>query len=319
MAKNYRKTLGVSKDASKEEVKNAFRKLAKKYHPDINKTPEAENKFKEINEAYDHIINGKESDPDEFRYGSPYGDDGFNVFHRPIMRQIDPDVHIVTQVEFMEACHGVDRRVTFEQDSICKQCEDYKAKNGQINIKHCVKCNGRGILHITNGPFNISMPCPACGGQGSAIDCSGCNGKGSRTELRDMTIKFPAGADSGKMLRVLGHGNYNFKTGKHGNLYIHIEVLNNTDFKRDGDNIFTERPVEWIDCLIGGEIEVPTIHGSVIMRVPECSENGKVLKLTNQGINHVGSQYVTIKVTIPNNLDKCTKRVLTNLKKLKKK
>ena len=319
MKKNYYKILGVEKNASDEDVKKAFRDLAKKHHPDVNKSPDAENKFKEINEAYDHIIN-KKSDPQEnlYQHGNPFGN-GRSVFHRQMMNQVDPDIHMGINVDFMDACHGIDKKISYQYYAPCNGCEEYKKKNGKINVHHCGNCGGHGFVQIQNGVFNISIPCPGCGGQGSAIDCSTCNGQGATIEKREATIKIPLGADNGKILRIIGYGNYNYKSGSSGNLYLHIQILNNTNFTRQDDNIFIDYDLDYMDCLLGGEFDVKTIHGKGKLKVPECTQHGVVLKMEKEGINHVGHQYVTIKVQIPKTLDKRVKRVLINIKKIKNK
>lgn len=318
MNKNYYKTLGVEKGASEEEIKKAFRDLAKKYHPDINKSPDAESKFKEINEAYDHIIN-KKVDENDYVQRNPFGNGMENfVFHRQMQRTINPDVHVGVQLEFMEACHGVEKELKYTRHVECKSCQEYKKKHGKINIKYCKTCNGQGFVGMRNGPFNITVPCPDCGGQGSAIECTDCNGQGSVSESKEMRVNVPVGVDSGKILRIAGYGNYSYINESWGNLYLHIEVVNNTNFTRQDENIFSDHSLNYLDCLLGGEFQTKTIHGDVKFRVPECTENDQVLRLENQGINHTGHHYVTIKIKIPKTLDKKTKRVLTNLKKIKK-
>lgn len=308
--KNYHKILGVTKDSSDEEIKKAFRDLAKRYHPDVNKDANAENKFKEINEAYNHIINKKEDEP-QFSNNSS--------FYHQIHRQIQPDIHMQFDIEFMEACHGAEKTVSFQYHAPCKKCEEHKRVHDKYNIKYCVTCKGAGFIRIQNGPFNIGVPCPQCGGQGSVLECDGCNGQGNVVDKKEITIKVPSGADTGKILRIQGHGNYDYKSETYGNLFFHIQVINNTNFTRQDENIFSEKHLDYLDCLLGGMFKIQGIHGETELFVPECTEDGKVLKINNQGINHVGHQYVTIKINIPKTLDKRTKKVLINLKKLNKK
>lgn len=310
MSKNYHKILGVTKESSDDEIKTAYRNLAKKLHPDVNKQKDAEDKFKELNEAYEHVINKKEDESDFIQNSS--------TFHRQIYRQVQPDIHMQIDIDFMKACHGSEEKIGYQYHNQCKKCAEHKKNHGKINIKYCGTCKGSGILRIQNGPFNIGVPCPQCNGQGSFLDCDECRGQGSYVDNKEVTIKIPSGADSGKILRVQGFGNYDFMNELFGDLYLHIQVINKTQFTRQDDNIFGEINLNYLDCLLGGEFSVKTIHGDIKIVVPECTENGKVLRITNEGVNHIGHHYVTTRIQIPKILDKRTKRVLTNLKKLNK-
>ncbi len=308
MSKNYYKVLGIQKGTSDEEVKKAYRDLAKKYHPDINKDKDAENKFKEINEAYEHIINKKPDEP-EFMDTSSF----FQYINN-----INPDIHFQMHLDFMEACLGTEKKISFNQQIECPSCVEYKKSNGQLNIKHCSKCRGSGFFQFRQGNFSFGSTCPQCLGRGSAIECDICKGQGSIEIKREINVKIPAGINYGNILRINGHGNYTYNMNGSGSLFLHVEINNNTNFTRQDDNIFSELNVDYLDCLLGSEIKIKTIHGETDLNIPTCTENGKVLKINNEGINHNGHHYVTIKIQIPKVLDKRSKKILTNLKKLNK-
>lgn len=316
--KNYYKILGVKDGASDEEAKKAFRDLAKKYHPDINKEPGAEERFKEINEAYDHIINKKMGNSPFEKQGNYDIDlrDFFSGIRRPAFQ---PDVHVGIGIDFMESCLGVEKQVAFKRFAECKTCKEYKQKHGDYKVTRCVKCNGAGAEIRRQGNFTMSMPCMDCGGDGTKLECSECDGKGAIEEEKLITLKVPAGIRDEQMLRVTGYGNFDYVDEIYGHVFVHIRVYNSTSFRRDEDNIFSDLQLDYLDCLLGGEFEVETIFGKANLMVPECTGHGTILKIPNQGIKHIGHHYITVKIRIPNVLDKRSKKYLTNLKKHLKK
>jgi len=311
--KNYYKILGLKDDASDEEAKKSFRDLAKKYHPDINKEKGAEDKFKEINEAYDAIINKKV--PKNTR---PFG--GFEGFKYTFnQKSINPDVHIGLDLSFMEACLGTDKKIGFEILDKCEKCEEYKNKYGNYEEEKCSKCGGTGIFQKNIGFGTITIPCPTCFGEGYSGKCSTCGGIHVNKKQKEISVKIPEGADEGDKLRIINYGNFSPEQNYYGNLYIHINVATDPNFSRQGENIFSNMKLDYLDCLLGGDFEIETIHGKKSIMIPECTSNGSVLKINNLGIKQIGNHYVTIYIDIPKTLDNRTKRTLKNLKKNKKK
>ena len=227
--KNYYKILGINDGASDEEVKKAFRDLAKKFHPDVNKDPGAENKFKEINEAYDIIINKK------IPPRGPISDEGINVndffnFSHFNMRRktMDTDIHIGIGISFMESCLGADKKIVFNRYAECKTCNEYKKKNGEYDITKCSKCGGTGQEVRRNGHYTISMPCQLCHGEGSKLNCKDCNGVGAILEEKSPTIKIPEGIKDEQMLRLGGYGNYDYENEMYGDTFVHMRIYNDT-------------------------------------------------------------------------------------------
>ena len=317
--KNYYKILGLKDGASDEDVKKAFRDLAKKYHPDINKDKDAEDKFKEINEAYDHITNKR---PEPQPQGNPFGGpidlrDFMNQFQTR-RRMFDADIHIAVGISFMEACLGAVKTFTYNHLIECGSCKDYKSKHGHYNTKSCHVCKGTGqrVQKVNN--FVISQPCGTCDGEGTKLECQQCNGVGAIQESKTFNLTIPEGIRPESMLRVSGMGNFDYENESVGNVLIHVQIYNDTKFTREDDNIFAELELDYLNCLLGGEFSVSTIHGNANLRVPECTQHGTVLKIDGFGIRRVGNHYVTVKVRMPQFLDKKTRKILTNLKKNRK-
>jgi len=316
--KSYHNILGVAENASEDEVKKAYRSLAKKYHPDLNKDKGADEKFKEISEAYDHIINKK---PDARQpNGSPHRSGpsvfDFSGFGGFAQQRINPDIRIQLYVGFMDAALGNKKPITFNYLDKCEKCEEYTKQHGHVNEKTCTTCAGRGMVHQSLGGIGtITTPCPHCYGNGTSIDCDGCKGEGVIKKSKELKITIPEGAREGGILRVMGAGNYNPEDSSFGNLYLHIAITPHDKFSRQGEDIFSNMGLDYLDCLLGGEFETDTIHGKNKLVVPQCTENGAVISIPNSGILKKGNHYVTIQITIPKVLNKDTKRTLENLKK----
>lgn len=320
--KNYYKVLGLEKGASKEEAKQAFRELAKKYHPDVYKADDAETKFKEINEAYSKIVAGEADGHDDPWAGSRRNNDMDIEAFRQFVSQIryeqkvaNVDVRQRYEINFMESCLGTEKEITYERMGKCSECEEFKkSHDGKTNLKQCAACNGSGMDVKLGNNFRYSATCQKCFGVGSFLKCVTCGGKGFCMEVKQITIKFPEGVKDGGTLRVGGYGGFNPTHEIYGNLYIDVLVRNDAQFTRQENDIFSELRLDYLNCLLGGDFEVDTIHGKKIVHIAECTGNGEVCKIEKEGIKHIGNHYVTIKVEIPKTLDKRAKRFLNKLR-----
>ncbi len=321
--KNYHKILGVEKDASDEDVKKAFRDMAKKYHPDVNKSPDAENKFKEINEAYNKIING-EADNVWDRSSNRSNEMDIEAFREFVSqirtkqayeRSVNTDVRQRYEISFMESCLGTEKEITYQRAGKCSGCEEYKQSHkGKPHIIECQTCHGTGMEVKVEPHFRYSNTCSKCFGAGSMLKCDICKGVGYSVEIKQITVKFPEGIKDGSTLRVTGYGGYNQSLDSFGDLYISILVRNDSAFTRQDNDIFSELKLDYLNCILGGDFEIDTIHGKRVLHVSECTGNAEVCKVEKEGIKHVGNHYVTIKVELPKTLDKKTKRFLNKLR-----
>ena len=321
MAKrDYYEVLGVSKSASKDEIKSAYRKLAKKYHPD-NKETGDEAKFKEVQEAYDILYDDqKRSAYDQFGHaafeqtgggpagGNPFG--GFGGFGEDInlgdifssffggatrrnARRTGPqrgdDILMKHRVEFMDAVNGKDEEVSFEYDEDCPHCHGTGADTPN-DVKVCAKCGGKGSIirqqRSLFGMVNTETVCPDCGGTGRIISkkCSVCGGSGHKRTKKTMKIHIPVGIQSGQQIRLQGMGGAGTNGGEHGDLYIEINVKPHPYFKRERNDIHIDIPIDFVDAILGTKIEVPTVNGDVYLTIPEGTQPGQTLRMKGQGI-----------------------------------
>lgn len=326
MAKrDYYEVLGVSRDATEEEIKKAYRRLARKYHPDMNpdNKEEAAEKFKEIHEAYEVLsdpekrarydrfghagVEGGAAGGSGFDFGG-FGDfDGFGglgdlfdvffgegVFGR--QRQRGPergaDVQMSLEITFEEAAFGVERNVKIHRWEDCEQCHGTGAAPGTRPVT-CPMCGGSGQIRVTQkiafGHFQTIRTCDRCGGEGRVIEtpCSACQGKGKVRRLRTVRIKVPAGVDDGSVLRLAGEGELGARGGPPGDLYVTIRVQPHKIFKREGDDVICEVPISFVQAALGDEIEVPTLEGPVSFKIPEGTQPGAVFRLKGKGIPHL--------------------------------
>ena len=323
MAKrDYYEVLGVSKNASKDEIKSSYRKLAKKYHPD-NKETGDEAKFKEVQEAYDVLFDDqKRSAYDQFGHaafeqtgGGPAGGNPFSGFsgfggedinlgdifssffggggQTRSRRQTGPirgdDVLMRLRVDFMDAVNGKDENISFDFDDDCPHCHGSGA-DSPSDVKTCTKCGGRGFVTRQQrsifGTVNSETPCPDCGGTGKIISkkCSVCGGTGYKRIKKTTKIHIPVGINSGQQIRLSGMGGAGKNGGPHGDLYVEILIKEHPYFKREHNDIHLEVPVDFIDAILGTKIEVPTVYGDMVVTIPEGTQPGQILRLKGQGI-----------------------------------
>ena len=318
--KDYYDILGVSRDASDDDIKHAYRKLSKKWHPDINKAPDAEAKFKEINEAYETL-----SDPQKRanydQYGSADGagagfgggqggfsnfggagagggfgfDDIFSQFFGGGQQRADPsapqqgrDLQYQMTLEFEEAIFGKKTVIKYNREAQCKTCGGTGAKPGTSPVT-CSNCGGRGYVTTeTNTPLGRMQSrqvCPVCHGTGKEIKekCPTCGGSGKTDERHELEVNVPAGIDDGQQMRLQGQGEAGENGGPYGDLYIVFRVKPSKDFTRDGATIYVDQPITFARAALGGKIKVKTVHGDVELKVPAGTQTGTTFRLKGKG------------------------------------
>ena len=316
--KDLYKVLGVSKGASQEEIRSSYRKLARKYHPDANPDdPDAENRFKEIQHAYEILSNPEkrreyDEGPRTF-FGSQgagqgagragpggAGFGGFSdlsdlfgsfgdIFERPARNSKaslrGEDVTVSVNLKFKDALNGVTTRVSVPVEKECRNCRGTGAAAGTAP-RTCPECGGRGVRSRDQGFFAFSEPCLRCEGEGTIIEkpCATCGGSGRLREARQVTVKIPAGVKDGMKIRVAGRGNAGKKGGPPGDLYVLTRVQEHPVFKRRGDDFVVEVPVSFVEAALGAEIEVPRPEsGTVKLRLPPGTQDGKQFKVRGAG------------------------------------
>jgi molecular chaperone DnaJ len=338
--RDYYEVLGVSRTASKDEIRKSYRKLAREYHPDINKEEDAEERFKEINEAYEVLgdeerrrtydrfghagVNGQygggggAQDPFGFGGGrSPFGDI-FETFFGGSSRgrgrrapSRGADLETSLEIDFEEAVFGVDKEVEIQRLEECEDCGGSGARDGSEPTT-CPDCNGAGetrrVQQTLLGQFMTASPCARCGGQGTIITdpCFSCQGTGRMRKNRKLEVSVPAGIDGESTLRLSGQGEQ-MPNGVPGNLYVRIRVRPHEFFKRDGQNILLDVPANIAQVVLGTEMEVPTVDGPVMMNVPAGTQPGQQFRLRSKGVPDVrsglrGDQIVTMRVVMPTDL-----------------
>lgn len=345
--KDYYEILGISKGASQDEIKKAFRKLARKYHPDLNPGDKnAEAKFKEINEAYDVLGDEKKRaeydqygrspfegggpgfDYRTFTSGGGYDRGGFGDIFSDLFgagagtEAVDlrgPDLVMGLDLTLEEAFSGVTKPITFNREITCKTCSG----TGAETWRQCDKCKGTGQLGTSRGFFRMAQTCPACGGTGRKITkyCSACAGRGKIVHTESIKVKIPAGVDTGSRIRVRGKGGAGQGAGPAGDLQIELTVKPHSLFTRKGDNLYLDLPVTFGESALGAKIEVPTIDGAAAMTLPPGTQGGQKFKLTGKGFpnpktGRKGDQFVEIKVAVPKNVPQTAKEAISEIEGL---
>lgn len=339
MAKrDYYEVLGVNKDASAEEIKKAYRNLARQYHPDANRDdPNAEQKFKEIAEAYDVLSDTqKRARYDQFGhldgqgqwgaggfggfegFGGGFGDifdmffGGMGAREQRRGPQKGADLRYDLEISFEEAAFGLEREIKIPRMENCPLCNGTGAKAG-TKPKTCSTCRGTGqVQYVRNtalGRFVSIKTCDVCGGTGQTIDepCPECYGKGRAQKVRTIKVKIPAGVDNGSRIRVSGEGEAGTLGGPQGDLYVFIQVRPHKYFKRKDADVFYEMPISFVQAALGDEIEVPTLDGPVVLKIPEGTQTGTVFRLRKRGFPNLhglgrGDQHVQVVVETPSKL-----------------
>lgn len=347
--KDYYAVLGLEKGANDDEIKKAFRKLAIKYHPDKNQgNKEAEDKFKEINEAYQVLSDAdKRAKYDQFGTadfdGSGFGAGGFGGFDFSEMggfgdifdtffgggggssrRRNGPqrgaDIEYTLNLTFEEAIFGCEKEVVITRNENCESCKGSGAKSG-TSATTCAHCGGTGQVRVQRqtplGSFVSTSPCEKCGGKGKVIEtpCPTCHGRGQQRKSRNITVKVPGGVDTGNVMPLRGQGEHGTNEGPAGDLYVRIRVSQSNKFTRKGNDIHIETHVSMSKAALGVEITVPTVDGDVKYQVPAGTQSGTLFRLKGKGVPFVngngrGDQFVKVVVDIPKNLNEKQKDAL---------
>ncbi|SDH47351.1 molecular chaperone DnaJ [Alteribacillus persepolensis] len=346
--RDYYEILGVDENASTDEIKKAYRKLARKYHPDVNKEEGAEEKFKEVKDAYDTLSDPqKKANYDRFGHADPNqggfggaggaGDFGgfgdiFDMFFGGGARR-DPnaprqgsDLQYTMTITFKEAAFGKETEINIPREETCGTCHGNGAKPG-TTPETCSKCGGAGQLNIEqNTPFGRVVNrrvCDRCQGTGQMVKerCSTCGGDGKVRKNKKISIKVPAGVDYGQQIRVAGQGEPGVNGGPHGDLYVVFNVKSHEFFERDGDDVYCEMPITFAQAALGDEIEVPTLRGKVKLKIPAGTQTETSFRLRGKGIPNVhgrgqGDQHVKVRIITPKTLSERQKELIREFAEL---
>ena len=342
----YYDRLGVSKDASQDEIKRAYRKMSKKYHPDINKEPGAEEKYKEVQEAYETL-----SDDQKRAAYDQYGPDGANGFggqggfggfdggagfggfedifssffgggatRNPNAPRQGDDLQYRVNLSFEEAIFGAEKEVHYNREATCKTCSGSGAKPGTSPVT-CGRCHGQGVINVdTQTPLGMmrrQVTCDVCHGTGQEIKepCQTCHGTGHEKQSHKVSVKIPAVVETGQQIRLAGQGEAGFNGGPYGDLFVIINVNPSDKFTRDGSTIYYTLNISFVQAALGDTVEVPTVHGNVEMTIPAGTQTGKTFRLKGKGAPRLrggsqGDQHVTVKIVTPTKLNDAQKEAL---------
>ena len=346
--RDYYEVLGISRSATDEEVKKAFRKLAHQFHPDLNKNHDAEERFKEVNEAYEVLSDpDKRSNYDRFGHAGPQGFGGFRGFEdfgglggfgdifetffggatTATRRgpQRGSDLQLQVTLAFEEAAFGCEKEVQVSRNEVCSSCRGSGSEPGTQPVK-CPNCNGTGQVRRVQqsifGQFVNVATCPRCQGAGRIVTnpCTKCRGTGRVRQTRRVMITIPPGVDDGSQMRLSGEGEPGAKGGPRGDLYVSISVLQHKLFQRKGSDILYELPLSFPQAALGDEVEVPTLEGPHPLKIPAGTQPGRVFNLRHKGIAHLrgngrGDMLVRVKVVVPDSLTEHQRELLQELAK----
>ncbi|MFI0398350.1 MAG: molecular chaperone DnaJ [Thiolinea sp.] len=343
--RDYYEVLGVQKNSSEDDLKKAFRRLAMKYHPDRNPDDaEAEAKFKEAKEAYEVLCDqNKRAAYDQFGHagvdqagmGGARGGAGFGDIFEDIFGDIfggggrrggggtrayrGSDLQYNLELSLEEAVAGKEVDIRIPAMKTCETCSGTGAKKG-THPQTCSTCHGQGQVRIQQGFFSIQQTCPQCHGNGKVIadPCPECHGQGRIEEHKTLSVKIPAGVDTGDRIRLSGEGEAGLNGGPSGDLYVQVFVKEHELFTREGDNLFCNVPIRFTTAALGGEMDVPTLNGNVNLKIPAETQTGKKFRLRNKGVKSVRSSSIgdlvcTVIVETPVNLTKRQRELLEEL------
>ncbi len=344
--RDYYEVLGVDRNATDEELKKAYRILAKKYHPDVNDTPEAETLFKEIGEAYSVL-----SDPDKRRQYDRFGFDGLNGafssgfaggfnpfdifndlfgggfgsgFSSGFSRRNAPmrgrDINQSIKISFEEAAFGTKKTITVQRSESCEQCEATGAKDGKA-IKTCPQCKGTGEMRVQQntlfGQMITATTCNKCNGKGTVIEelCEHCKGAGTIRVTKKIEVNIPKGIDNNQIISLRGQGDAGKNGGPEGDLRVHITVTPHEIFTRENTKVYCTIPVTYAQAVLGAEITVPTLDGDIKYNIPAGTQTGTTFTLKNRGIHFLnkesrGDQIFEVYVDVPKKLNREQKKAL---------
>lgn len=346
--RDYYEILGLERNASEEEIKKNYRRLAMQYHPDRNPgNSVAEENFKEAAEAYEVL-----SDPEKRQVYDHYGHEGLrgtgyrgfsgfedifssfgdifgDVFGFGTGRsrsrttaRAGADLRYDLLISFMESALGASREINVEKYVLCSSCRGSGCAPG-ASPQVCARCHGRGQVTQSSGFFSISTTCSQCRGQGSVITtpCRECSGGGKVKVAKTVQLKIPAGVETGSRLRLRGEGEEGEYGGPNGDLYVFIEVEQHEIFQRSGDDIYCRLPISFIEAALGGSVEAPTLTGKEKLKIPRGTQTGKIFRLKGKGIAHLrgygrGDQIIETVITVPTNITKKQEELLREFMKL---
>lgn len=350
MARDYYDILCVSKNATAEEIKSSYRKLAKQYHPDLHKDDEnAAKKFQEINEAYQVLSDDqKRAQYDQFGHeaytrgaqtggaGGGYGgfggfegfgfDDIFSSFFggggsaRRNGPQRGADIEASVTISFEDAAFGVKREITVNRRENCEVCGGTGAKPGS-EVKTCPMCGGTGQIRQQKqtlfGVSTVMSPCPNCHGEGKIVEspCEHCRGTGVENKTRTITINIPAGIDDGQVITLTGQGDAGRKGGPAGNVLVYVRVKPHRFFKREGVNLYMDMDISFVQAALGDEVEIPTIDGTIRYSIPAGTQPGTTFRLRDKGVKYLrqekrGDLFVKVSIEVPKKLTEKQKSLL---------
>ena len=356
MAKrDYYEILGVPRDADEKTIKRAYRKLARRYHPDVNPGDKtAEQRFKEINEAYDVL-----SDPQKraqydrfghaafeaasagpgpeagfafeasrgFGFGDIFSDLFGDLFGRHARREEagpvrGSDLVYSMELDLEDAVFGLSTQITLQREAPCETCRGSGAEPGS-KPEACGHCNGTGQVILVRGAIRITQTCPRCGGSGrvNPSPCRTCGGRGRVLKTERLNVKIPPGVDNGSRVRLAGMGEAGQRGGPPGDLFIVTRIRPHPFFERRGDNLYCEIPITVTEAALGAKVEVPTVDGMAHMTVPPGTQTGTRFRLRGKGVPHLtgggrGDQYVTVRVVTPTVVDERGRRILRDLEQV---
>ena len=350
---DYYKILGVSRKASADAIKKAYRKLARKHHPDVNPGDKhAEERFKKISEANEVLSDpkkrevydtygtysdnirsatgpqGPQVDFEGFDFsnlgGSGFGDIFSQLFggNRTTNRaQKGDDLEYQVSISFNDALKGLQTRISYTRREVCSSCQG-KGVRGDGKSQECPYCHGTGKINQQRGKMRFMTPCPQCGGTGSsATNCPDCHGEGRKPVSESLEIKIPAGVQTGSRIRFAGRGDAGMYGGPAGDLYIVTTVSGHPFFERIGDNIYCKIPITLTEAALGAKIEVPTLEGRAVLKIPPGTQNGQKFRLREKGAPSLrapinGDQFVEVRVLTPKLADERSKELLRELARL---
>ena len=343
--RDYYEILGVERNVSEKDLKKAYRRVAMKYHPDRNPgDADAEAHFKEASEAYEVLSDGdKRAAYDRFGhegvngqggfggggfgggaggFGDAFGDifgDIFGGGGRSRGPQPGNDLQYNLQLDLEEAVKGCEKKIDIPTLASCDPCNGSGAAPGS-KVNTCSTCHGSGQVRMQQGFFAVQQTCPHCQGKGKTIEspCTSCRGKGVVRDRKTLNVKVPAGVDTGDRIRLSGEGEASLDGGGNGDLYVEIHVKEHDLFERDGKHLYCDVPISFADAALGGELEVPTLDGKIMLKIPAETQTGKMFRLRGKGIKPVrggtvGDLLCRVVVETPVNLTKHQKELLQEL------